>query len=95
MRGLRIAATITYLLGAWAVPIHAQPLLDLEPGSTFIPEAREDVISREAAALEAQAHYGGRVLSVELERPDSGPPFYRVKLLSNGNVRVVNVDAQR
>jgi uncharacterized membrane protein YkoI len=90
MKVFYIGATLISLL--WVTGADAQPMLD--PGANFIPRTRQEVISSEAAALEAQARYGGRVLSVQLERPRAGPPVYRVKLLSDGNVRVVNVDAQ-
>jgi uncharacterized membrane protein YkoI len=91
MKRLYVVSALTSLL--WAYPVAAEPLLD--PGATLIPEGRTDLISRDAAALEAQSRYGGRVLSVDLERQTDGPPVYRVKLLSNGNVRVVSVDAQQ
>jgi hypothetical protein len=49
------------------------------------------LISPWEAARQAQERYGGRVLSVELVR--AGTPYYRVKLLRNGNVRVVRIPA--
>lgn len=84
------ALSLLILLGC---PVQAQGLL--EPGTNLIPESQQASVSPESAALEAQARYGGKVLSVQLEQPPGGPPFYRVKLLSDGNVRVVIVDAQR
>lgn len=51
------------------------------------------LISPWEAARQAQQRYGGRVLSVELVR--AGAPYYRVKLLRNGNVRVVRIPAGR
>jgi uncharacterized membrane protein YkoI len=89
MKVFRLGAMLMSLV--WVNGLHAQPLLN--PGGNFVPQSEQEVISGETAALRAQARYGGRVLSVQLERPDAGPPFYRVKLLSNGNVRVVNVAA--
>ncbi|MDN5850334.1 MAG: hypothetical protein L0H63_11990 [Nitrococcus sp.] len=54
---------------------------------------RNRLISPAQAVRRAQQRYGGRVLSVELVR--DGAPYYRVKLLRNGNVRVVRVSAGR
>lgn len=51
------------------------------------------LISPAQAVRRAQQRYGGRVLNVELVR--DGAPYYRVKLLRNGNVRVVRVSAGR
>ena len=50
--------------------------------------------SPRAAARAAQRRFGGRVLSVQLER-GGGAPVYRVKLISDGVVRVVRVPASR
>lgn len=50
-------------------------------------------ISAEEAARRAQSRYGGKVLSIELRQTPDGKPYYRVKLLSNGDVRVVRIDA--
>ena len=47
-----------------------------------------------AAARRAQRRYGGRVLSVALEDGPGGS-YYRVKLLDDGRVRVVHVEARR
>lgn len=44
------------------------------------------------AADRARDQYGGRVLNVVLEHGPSGP-YYRVKLLDGGRVRVVHVSA--
>ncbi|MCO6441913.1 MAG: hypothetical protein J5I81_12720 [Nitrococcus mobilis] len=54
---------------------------------------RDRLISPAEAARRAQQRYGGRVLGVELAR--DGAPYYRVKLLRNGNVRVVRIPAGR
>lgn len=51
-------------------------------------------IGPEQAAERARARFGGRVLNVILDQGPSGP-YYRVKLLQNGRVRVVDVDAHR
>lgn len=44
----------------------------------------------EAAAFEAKQQYGGKVLSVELDA-DQDPPQYLVKLLRQGQVRIVQI----
>ncbi|GAB3671902.1 PepSY domain-containing protein [Salinisphaera aquimarina] len=46
------------------------------------------------AAQRASREYGGRVLNVVLEDGPGGP-YYRVKLLDGGRVRVVHVEARR
>jgi uncharacterized membrane protein YkoI len=92
MKDMRALALTLALLGLPVSSLHAQSLL--EPEANLIPQPDEALVSPEAAALQAQARHGGRVLSVQLERPSGGAPFYRVKLLSNGNVRVVTVDAR-
>ena len=45
------------------------------------------------AARRASREYGGRVLNVVLEDGPGGP-YYRVKLLDGGRVRVVHVEAR-
>jgi len=49
-------------------------------------------ISPAQAAQRARQEYGGKVLSVDLER-NGADPQYRVKIIENGNVRVVRVPA--
>lgn len=49
-------------------------------------------ISPAEAAQQAREQHGGKVLSVDLERGGSDPQ-YRVKIIDNGNVRVVRVPA--
>lgn len=46
-----------------------------------------------AAAEQAQARYGGRVLDISPAQGNGGPPSYRVKLLNQGEVRTVTVPA--
>lgn len=55
--------------------------------------SRKGVLTRDEAARRAQQRYGGRVLSVDLLQSDSAPARYRIKLLSDGNVRTVDVNA--
>ncbi len=49
-------------------------------------------ISPAEAAQRARQKHGGKVLSVYLER-NGARPQYRVKIIDNGNVRVVRVPA--
>jgi uncharacterized membrane protein YkoI len=55
--------------------------------------SHKGVLGRDEAARRAQRKYGGRVLSVDLMQSEDAPARYRVKLLSDGNVRTVDVDA--
>ncbi|MGB7757497.1 MAG: PepSY domain-containing protein [Salinisphaera sp.] len=64
------------------------------------PQQRQDAaqqspaITPEQAAQRARDRFGGRVLNVILEHGPGGP-YYRVKLLEHGRVRVVDIDARR
>jgi uncharacterized membrane protein YkoI len=55
--------------------------------------SHKGVLTRDEAARRAQRQHGGRVLSVDLLQSDDAPARYRIKLLSGGNVRTVDVDA--
>lgn len=55
---------------------------------------RRAAIGPETAAERARQRFGGRVLNVVLERGPGGP-YYRVKILEHGRVRVVDIDARR
>ncbi|WP_423822639.1 PepSY domain-containing protein [Salinisphaera sp. SPP-AMP-43] len=55
---------------------------------------RQAAIAPETAAERARQRFGGRVLNVVLERGPGGP-YYRVKILEHGRVRVVDIDARR
>ncbi|MEN8174874.1 MAG: hypothetical protein ABFS23_03870 [Pseudomonadota bacterium] len=57
------------------------------------PPSAEDAAAR--AARSARENYGGRVLSVTPERGDAQqPPGYRVKLLREGEVRIIRVPSR-
>lgn len=56
-------------------------------------DSRKGVLSRDEAARRAQRQHGGKVLSVDLLQSEDAPARYRVKLLSDGNVRTIDVDA--
>ena len=50
--------------------------------------------SRDKAVRRAQREHGGRVLSVDRVPGEQQRERYRIKLLSKGNVRTVDVEAQ-
>ncbi|MDA3919602.1 MAG: PepSY domain-containing protein [Salinisphaera sp.] len=54
----------------------------------------EPAIGPYDAAQRARQQYGGRVLNVVLEHGPSGP-YYQVKLLDRGRVRVVHINAAK
>ena len=53
----------------------------------------QQVISRQEAAKRAQQIRPGRVLSIELRNKPPAPPTYRVKILQQGDVHLLNIDA--
>ncbi|MGI9302739.1 MAG: PepSY domain-containing protein [Gammaproteobacteria bacterium] len=58
-------------------------------------QAEGRIISAEEAAGRAQAEYGGgKILSVHLRKPDGKSPYYKIKLLQDGNVRIVKINAR-
>ncbi len=91
---LVVAAT---LYGSLATEVYAKP--DKRERDERRSEQSErkgshkGVLSRDEAARRAQRQHGGRVLSVDLLQSDDAPARYRVKLLSDGNVRTIDVDA--
>ncbi|MEM7208242.1 MAG: hypothetical protein AAF434_10480 [Pseudomonadota bacterium] len=72
----------------------------LSPSSGFAltpPSTNEQVpnVSREEAAKRAQKQLGGgKVLGVKLRNQQSTKPYFDVKLLENGKVRVLRIDAE-
>lgn len=58
------------------------------------PESVPVNVSAAQAARAARQEYGGKVLGVILEA-DARAPYYRVKLLDGGRVRVVHVAAHQ
>jgi len=56
--------------------------------------AQAGLLSADEAARRAREKYGGKVLSVTLVN-EGANPFYKVKLISDGTVRVVRVAARR
>lgn len=63
-----------------------EPLFAAKPGARGQPQ-----ISRERAAHIARERYGGKVLNIRPQR-HKGRNDYRVKLLRDGRVRIINVD---
>lgn len=56
--------------------------------------SKKNMLSRSEAIARARAHVGNsEPISAELQTLDNGDAFYRIKLLSDGNVVVVRVDA--
>jgi uncharacterized membrane protein YkoI len=51
------------------------------------------IMSPGDAASNARQQQGGQVISNELVRPPGEKPYYRVKIIENGKVRTVRVDA--
>lgn len=47
----------------------------------------------EEAAQRARQRFGGRVLDVTLARSPDGP-YYRIRILEHGRVRIVDIDAR-
>ncbi len=93
---LMVAAT---LYGSLATEVYAKP--DKRERAERAERSEQSkrkgshkgVLSRDEAARRAQRQHGGRVLSVDLLQSDDAPARYRVKLLLDGNVRTVDVDA--
>ena len=49
---------------------------------------------RGQAISEAVGRYGGEVLSARIRQGEGDNPFYEIRLISNGQVRVVRIDAR-
>lgn len=77
---LKIAMGVALLAGVVAQAVAAPESVNL--------------ISRDEAAMKAMQRVNGRILSIKL-RHEPPPPVYRVKVLSNGDVHVLDVDARR
>lgn len=56
------------------------------------PAHHTPIISPSVAAGRALRQFGGRILNMALEQGSHGP-YYRVKLLQNGRVQVVHINA--
>lgn len=59
------------------------------------PKKKGARLSREEAAKRAQKQLGGgKVLGIKLRNSNSEAPYFDVKLLDGGKVRVLRIDAQ-
>lgn len=78
--------------------ISAAPALPVGGVGELLPHAppgqelRKPRISPAQAAARARKQHGGKVLDVRLEHAGARP-YYRVKLLKDGNVRSVRIPA--
>ncbi len=81
----------------------AAALLIVVPARALQPPANDDSntatpgkrLSRDEAARRAQKKLGGgRVLGVRLRDGDSRVPYFDVKVLDGGKIRVLRIDAQ-
>lgn len=81
------------LAGPLASQAHAKPDKRERAERSERRETHKGVLSRDDAARRAQRQYGGRVLSVDLLQSNDAPAKYRVKLLTEGNVRTIDVNA--
>ena len=65
-------------------------------GTTMVHAAPVDqqIISKQEAIAKAQKIHSGRVLSIKLRNKPPAPPEYRVKILQNGDVHLLNIDAR-
>lgn len=109
VKGAVITVLLVPGLFTWApvnsAVFHAPPSRGLSPESPLLL-ARNGLISSQDAANIAQQRYGGKVLSVQLRESREGPEgamqlnrggsaYYEVKLLLNGNIRVVHIGARQ
>jgi len=95
MAALAVVAVLGASQAALAAPGHHRGAERTHGGmqpESFGASERAPQLSAFEAADRARDEYGGRVLNVRLEHGPSGP-YYRVKLLDGGRVRVVHVDA--
>ncbi|GEM_PF-3302406 len=91
---------ITLILAAGCSTLTALPVMAAPPVQGMqLMQTRDQsdnrgarLISAKQAAKRAQQQYGGRVLSVSL-RDNSGDPFYAVKLIKNGQVKIIYIPA--
>ena len=80
------------LLAACVLAVPAAEAARGERARAWRVQASDVAVSRDHAAAVARSATGGRVLSVSLS--NGSRPFYRVKVLVNGRVRHVRVDAR-
>ena len=56
--------------------------------------ANQQIISKQEAIQKAQHQQKGRVISIKLHQKKGKPPVYRVKILQNGDVHQLSIDAR-
>ena len=88
MRGL-IVSLIVVVCMAWTGIVAAESARD----DVLLVQNQE--ISAEEAARRAKELYGGKVLSSRLVDPGDAPAYFRVKLITDGTVRVVRIENRR
>lgn len=94
MHSVLILITAMVLGGSLATQAYAKPdKRERAERSEQHRQSHKGVLSRDDAARRAQRQYGGRVLSVDLLQSDDAPARYRIKLLTEGNVRTVDINA--
>ena len=77
---LLIVVVIIVMAGATGL-IHAAP-------------DNQQIISKQEAIQKAQRQQNGRVISIKLYQKKGKPPVYRVKILQNGDVHQLSIDAR-
>lgn len=87
-----LASLLMALLVIMAMGLWAAPALAVHASTNGSPTTTQVNVSASQAARAARRKYGGKVLSVMLDT-DAKAPYYRIKLLSAGQVRVVHVMA--
>ena len=88
MHGIFVSLIVVVCM-AWPDLGTAQATLD----GVMLAQTQE--ISAEEAARRAKEQYGGKVLSSRLVDPSDQPAYFRVKLISDGTVRVVRIENRR
>lgn len=70
-------------------------LLTVGAAAVEAAPANQQIISKQEAMEQAQEKKQGRVLSIKLRDKPPAPPTYRVKILNQGEVHMLNIDARR
>ena len=88
---MKLFAVMLTLLGvmSWTEPTHARLLNHRRA----LLATEQKLLSPSEAISIAEQQYGGKVLSIELIRSEGSPSYYRIKMISNGKVRIVRINA--
>lgn len=95
---MKIAVGCILIAAVLGDTVFAAPALPVQGAGEVLPrvtpgeELRKPRLSPAQAAARARREHGGKVLDVRLERAGLRP-YYRVKLLKDGNVRSVRIPA--